>query len=63
MKNRDLLVHLKSDVDAFSIKSRHLERIREAFPGIRLVEASGREEFHARLADAVWLMTWVFRPA
>jgi len=62
MKNRDLLVHLKSDVDAFSIKPRHLERIREAFPGIRLVEATVREEFHARLADAVWLMTWIFRP-
>jgi len=62
MENRDLLVHLKSDVDAFSIKPRHLDRIREAFPGIRLVEATGREDFHLRLPDAVWLMTWVFRP-
>jgi len=61
MKNRDLLVHLKSDVDAFSIKPRHLERICEALPGIRLIEATGREEFHARLPDAVWLMTWRFR--
>jgi D-2-hydroxyacid dehydrogenase (NADP+) len=62
MENVDLLVHLKSDVDAFSIKPRHLDRIREAFPGIRLVEATGREDFHLRLSDTVWLMTWVFRP-
>jgi phosphoglycerate dehydrogenase-like enzyme len=61
MKNLDLLVHLKSDVDAFSIKPRHLDRIRVAFPGIRLVEATGREEFHLRLPDAVWLLVWKFR--
>jgi phosphoglycerate dehydrogenase-like enzyme len=61
MKNRDLLVHLKSDVDSFSIKPRHLDRIREAFPGIRLIEATDREDFHARLPEAIWLMTGVFR--
>ena len=62
MKNRELLVYLKNDVDAFSIKPRHLDRIREAFPGIRLIEATGREDFNERLPDAVWLMTWIFRP-
>lgn len=62
MNNRYLLVNLKNEVDSFSIKPRHLERIREAFPDIRLIEATGREEFKARLPDAVWLMTWVFRP-
>jgi len=62
MKNRDLLVNLKNEVDAFSVKPRHLERIREAFPGIRLVEATGREDFRDRLPDAVWVLTWVFRP-
>ncbi len=62
MKSIDLLVNLKNEVDAFSVKPRHLERIREAFPGIRLVEATGREDFRDRLTDAVWLLTWVFRP-
>jgi phosphoglycerate dehydrogenase-like enzyme len=61
MKSGDLLVNLKNEVDAFSIKPRHMERIREAFPGIRLIEAAGRDDFKARLRDAVWLMTWVFR--
>jgi len=61
MKSIDLLVNLKNEVDAFSIKPRHLERIREAFPGIRLVEATGREDFRARLPEAVWVLTWVFR--
>ncbi|HTY20065.1 MAG TPA: D-2-hydroxyacid dehydrogenase [Geobacteraceae bacterium] len=62
MKNRDILINLKNEVDSFSIKPRHLERIREAFPGIRPIEVTSREEFHARLPDTVWLMTWVFRP-
>jgi len=62
MITRDILVNLKNEVDSFSIKSRHLERICEAFPGIRLIEAASREDFKARLPNAVWLMTWVFRP-
>lgn len=62
MTKRGLLIHLKHEVDAFSIKPSHLERIRGAFPDIRLVEARSREEFHAGLPEAVWLMTWMFRP-
>ena len=62
MITRDILVNLNNKVDSFSIKPRHLDRIREAFPGIRLIEAAGREDFKARFPDAVWLMTWVFRP-
>jgi D-2-hydroxyacid dehydrogenase (NADP+) len=62
MIKRDMLIHMQHDVDSFSIKPRHLERIRGAFPGIRIVEAWGREDFHLKLHDAVWLMTWVFRP-
>lgn len=61
MKNIDLLVHLKSDVESFAIKPRHLDRMREVFPGIHLIEATDLEDFHARLSDAVWLMTWEFR--
>ncbi len=62
MKNIDLLVNLKNEVDAFSVKPRHLERIREAFPDICLVEVTGREDFRDRLTDAVWVLTWVFWP-
>jgi phosphoglycerate dehydrogenase-like enzyme len=61
MKSRHLLVHLKSTVDSFSIKPRHLDRIRDTFPGINLVEAANLKDFHDRLPDAVWVMTWVFR--
>jgi phosphoglycerate dehydrogenase-like enzyme len=62
MDVKELMVHLNNDVDSFSIKPRHLNRIRDALPGIRIVEATGREDFRLRLHDAVWLMTWVFRP-
>jgi phosphoglycerate dehydrogenase-like enzyme len=62
MKNRDLLIHLKHEVDSFSIKPRHLERICGAFPDLSPVEARSREEFHSMLPEAVWLMTWIFRP-
>jgi D-2-hydroxyacid dehydrogenase (NADP+) len=62
MLRKNLLVYLKSDVDSFSVKQRHLKRIREVFPGIHLIEATGKETFHAHLEDADWLLTWHFRP-
>lgn len=61
MKHKNLLVHLKNDVESFSIKQRHLDRIRAAFPGIRLIEATGREDFREKMTDAAWIMTWYFR--
>lgn len=61
MKHKNLLVYLKNDVDSFSIKPRHLDRIRAAFPGIRLMEATGREDFCEKMTDAAWIMTWSFR--
>jgi hypothetical protein len=39
-----------------------LEGIREVFPGVRSIEATGMEDFHFRLPDAVWLMTWKSQP-
>jgi phosphoglycerate dehydrogenase-like enzyme len=62
MKHKDLLIYLKSDVDSFSIKPRHLGRIRAAFPDIRLMEATGREDFCEKMTRADWIMTWSFRP-
>ncbi|NVN89390.1 MAG: D-2-hydroxyacid dehydrogenase [Desulfuromonadales bacterium] len=62
MLQKKLLVQLKSDVDSFSVKPRHLERIRQAFPGIDLVESTGKEVFRTHLTDADWLLTWQLRP-
>jgi phosphoglycerate dehydrogenase-like enzyme len=61
MLQKKLLVQLKSDVESFSVQPRHLERIRRAFPGINLVEATGKQEFLIHLVDADWLLTWRFR--
>ena len=61
MKCKNLLVHLKNEVDSFSIKQRHLDRMQAAFPGIRLIEATGREDFRKKMTDADWIMTWYFR--
>jgi phosphoglycerate dehydrogenase-like enzyme len=61
MLRKNLLVHLKSDVASFSIQQRHLERIRQAFPGINLMEAVGRDALRSLLGEADWLLTWQFR--
>ncbi len=63
MHRRNLLVHLKNEVDAFSLKPRHLDRIREAFPDITLIETTSQENLRAALPTADWLLTWSFRPA
>ncbi|TWJ19894.1 D-2-hydroxyacid dehydrogenase [Geobacter argillaceus] len=63
MHRRNLLVHLHNDVDAFSIKPRHLDRIREAFPDITLIETTTKDELRSGLPAADWLLTWSFRPA
>jgi len=61
MLRKNLLVYLKSDVDSFSVKQRHLERIRKVFPGIHLIEATERGTFLTHLKDADWLLTWQFK--
>ncbi|HTP66764.1 MAG TPA: D-2-hydroxyacid dehydrogenase [Geobacteraceae bacterium] len=61
MEIKDLLINLHNEVDAFCLKERHLEMIREAFPGIRIVAVSSREDFLARLPDAEWVITWIFK--
>jgi phosphoglycerate dehydrogenase-like enzyme len=62
MHRRNLLVHLKNQVDAFSLKPRHLDRIREAFPDLCLTVTTSQEELLAGLPAADWLLTWSFRP-
>ncbi len=62
MEIKDLLINLHSDVDAFSIKERHLDAIRAVFPGIRITSVSGRDDFLAKLPEAEWIITWIFKP-
>ncbi len=62
MKQKYLLVHLKNEVDSFSVKPKHLERIRAVLPGIRLVEAVDRDDFREKMTGADWIMAWSFRP-
>lgn len=61
MTGKKLVVYLKSDVDAFSVKPRHLKQIRTALPEVTVAEATDKEEFRACLVDADWLMAWRFR--
>ena len=58
---KKLLIYLKHEVGSFSIKPRHLKRISSAFPGIDILEVSGKEEFNASLPEADWILTWQFR--
>jgi len=62
MNKKVLLVYLKSDVDSFSIKPSHLDRISAAFPEMHIVEARDREDFCEKMDGVDWIMTWYFRP-
>jgi D-2-hydroxyacid dehydrogenase (NADP+) len=61
MKIKELLINLYSDVDSFSIKPRHVERLREALPGTRVILAGNRKEFLERLPEADAAIAWIFR--
>jgi len=61
MEIKELLINLASDVDSFSIKPRHVERIQAAFPGMGITLAADRREFLELLPAADAVMTWIFR--
>jgi len=61
MEIKELLINLYSDVDSFSIKPRHLERLREAIPDTRVTLAGNRKEFLERLPEADAAIAWIFR--
>ncbi|KAA0888032.1 D-2-hydroxyacid dehydrogenase [Oryzomonas rubra] len=63
MKIHNLLVHLHNNVDAFSLKPRHLDLIRGMLPGTRITVAEGNSDFLDRLPAADCALTWVFKPA
>lgn len=62
MKIDSLLIHLHNNVDAFSLKPRHLEQIREALPDIRITVATGNSDFLEKLPEAECVLAWVFKP-
>lgn len=57
----NLLIHLHNNVDAFSFKQRHLDRLLEALPDVRITVAVDNRDFMARLPDADAVLAWVFK--
>jgi D-2-hydroxyacid dehydrogenase (NADP+) len=62
MKIENLLINLKSPVDAFSIKPRHIETIRSTFPDTVVTVTEDSKVFREKLAEADCVLTWVFKP-
>lgn len=56
-----LLIHLHNNVDAFSLKPRHVEQIRAALPDVRITVAAGNSDFLAQLPEAECALVWVFK--
>jgi phosphoglycerate dehydrogenase-like enzyme len=61
MKIDKLLIHLHNNVDAFSLKPRHLEQIRESLPDVCITVAKGNSDFMEQLTEAECALVWVFK--
>ncbi len=62
MKISNLLIHLHNNIDAFTLKPRHVEQIRQSLPEVGITVAASDSEFMDRLPDAEYAMVWVFKP-
>ena len=62
MKISNLLIHLHNNVDAFTLKPRHIEQIREALPEVCMSVAASNSDFMDRLPEADCALVWVFKP-
>lgn len=60
MKISNLLIHLHNNVDAFSLKARHVDLIRATLPDTRITVAEGNRDFLEKLPEADCVLTWVF---
>jgi len=58
----NLLIHLHNSVDAFSLKTRHVDQIREALPNARITVAEDNSDFMEKLPEAECALVWVFKP-
>ena len=61
MKINNLLIHLYNSVDAFNLKPRHIDLIRENLPDLRITVAEGTRDFLERLPEADCVLAWVFK--
>lgn len=62
MKINNLLIHLHNSVEAFSLKPRHVDQIRETLPDARIAVAENTSDFMAKLPEAECALAWVFKP-
>lgn len=61
MNISSLLIHLHNNVDAFTLKLRHLELIRASLPDVRITVAEGNRDFMEKLPEADCALVWVFK--
>lgn len=61
MEIKKLLVNLHNPVDAFSIKPRHLDAIRAAFPDAQIEITESNSIFRDSLGEVDCVLTWVFK--
>ncbi len=62
MKIITILIHLHNNVDAFSLKQRHVELLRTALPEVHITVATGNDDFLDKLPDAECALVWHFKP-
>ena len=62
MKITNLLIHLHNNIDAFSLKQRHIDQIRASLPDVRITVAAGNSDFMEKLPEAECALVWVFKP-
>lgn len=62
MQITNLLIHLQNSVDSFSLKARHVDRIRTVLPDTRISIADGNRDFLEKLPEADCVLAWAFKP-
>lgn len=61
MHTNNLLIHLHNNIDAFTLKARHVDQIRAALPEVRITIAANNGEFMDKLPEADCALVWVFK--
>ena len=61
MKINNLLIHLHNSQDAFTLKSHHVDQIREVLPETRIIVAEGNGDFMEKLPEAECALVWAFQ--
>jgi len=61
MKINNLLIHLHNNVDAFSLKPRHVDQICGILPDARITVAESNHDFLEKLPEADCALVWVFK--